>query len=113
MFRVADQIGWWLLPWLVASAVAGWVLIREEKLAFFGRVISALHSGQSPLVAFFDSGRTLLAGLLLIFPGVISDVIALGLLLIPRPRRRVFTTPADDGVIEGEYRRETSSDRLR
>jgi UPF0716 protein FxsA len=109
MFRVADQIGWWLLAWLVAAAGGGWLLIQEEKLAFFGRLVQAVQTGQSPLGALFDSGRTLAAGWLLIFPGVISDGLALILLLIPRRHRPA----ADDGVIEGEYRREDRQDRDR
>ena len=44
-----------------------------------------------------------MAGLLLIFPGVVSDGLALLLLIWPRP-----PAPAapDSDVIEGEYRRE-------
>jgi len=113
MFRVADHIGWWLLAWLVGAAVGGWLLIQEEKLAFFGRLVQAVQTGQSPLGALFDSGRTLAAGWLLIFPGVISDGLALILLLMPRRRRSAAGPAADDGVIEGEYRREDSGNRDR
>jgi len=113
MFRLAEHIGWWLLLWLVAATAAGWLLIQEEKLAFFGRLVQAVQTGQSPLGALFDSGRTLAAGWLLIFPGVISDGLALILLLIPRRRRPVAGPSADDGVIEGEYRREDRGNRGR
>jgi UPF0716 protein FxsA len=113
MFRVADQIGWWLLAWLVAATAAGWLLIQEEKLAFFGRLVQAVQTGQSPLGALFDSGRTLAAGWLLIFPGVISDGLALILLLIPRRSRPAAGPAPDDGVIEGEYRREDRGNRDR
>lgn len=113
LFRVADHIGWWLLAWLVAAAAGGWLLIQEEKLAFFGRLVQAVQTGQSPLRAVFDSGRTLAAGWLLIFPGVISDGLALILLLIPRRSRPAPRPAANDGVIEGEYRREDKQDRDR
>ncbi len=53
-----------------------------------------------------DSGRRLLAGILLIFPGVISDVIALLLLISRRPPTGGETVVRDNGVIEGEFRRE-------
>lgn len=107
LFQLADVIGWWLAVWLIASALFGFLLIREEKLAFFGRLIVGMQSGQHPFAAMFDSGKTLVAGVLLIFPGVISDAIALILLLIPsrKPGIPANRTQETD-VIEGSYRRE-------
>lgn len=105
LFRVADLIGWWLLAWLLFSALIGWMLIKEESLAVFGRLAGAMQNSQSPLAALWDSGRTMLAGVLLIIPGVLSDVVALILLLLPNktqgfaPQNRF-----DDNVIEGEVR---------
>ena len=103
MVQLADVIGWWLLVWLVFSAIFGWVLIKEESFAIFGRLAEAVQNGQSPFVALWESGRTILAGVLLIFPGVISDAIALVLLVWPSssipPDRR---SQQDDNVIEGE-----------
>lgn len=108
LFRVADIIGWWLAAWLLGSAIAGFVLIREEKLAFIGRLVVGMQSGQHPFAAIFDSGKTLIAGVLLIFPGVISDMIALVLLLIPsrRPKMPPAASSQETEVIEGSYRRE-------
>lgn len=107
LFQLADVVGWWLAVWLIASALFGFLLIREEKLAFFGRLVVGMQSGQHPFAAMFDSGKTLMAGVLLIFPGVISDAIALILLLIPsrKPKTPVNSTQETD-VIEGSYRRE-------
>ncbi|MDO9189100.1 MAG: FxsA family protein [Sulfurimicrobium sp.] len=109
LFRLADAIGWWLLPWLILSAAAGWALIQEERLAMFGRLFSALQSGQPPGFAMLDSLRTLFAGVLLIFPGVISDGLAVILLLLPRSK--VPPSPAREAgegevIIEGEWQRE-------
>ena len=82
------------------------------------RLAGALSQGQFSLAAFIDSFRTVLAGLLLIFPGIISDVMALVLLLLPirEPalQQAAMRTPRSshgprfsaDGVIEGEFRRE-------
>jgi len=112
LFRVADAIGWWLLLWLVFSMVAGWTLIQEERLAVFGRLMIALQSGQSPFAALWDSGRTMMAGVLFIFPGVISDAIALILLLLPSQSKRAKKADIpDDGIIEGEWR-EVEAERL-
>ncbi len=105
MFLVAGYIGWWLLIWLIVSAVIGWLLIKEESLAVFGRLALTVQNGQSPFAAIWDSGRTMLAGVLLIFPGVLSDVVALVLLLLPNKADRINPrNMQDDGIIEGEVR---------
>ncbi|OFZ68301.1 MAG: hypothetical protein A2Z01_07970 [Betaproteobacteria bacterium RBG_16_58_11] len=100
---VAQKIGWWLLGWLIGAAFIGVTLIREEQFAIIGRLMSAVQQGQDPFRAIFTSGRLMLAGLLLIFPGVISD--GLALLLLIWPRGKVRPTQKTD-VIEGEFRRE-------
>ena len=113
--------GGWVLAWLLFAAIAGVVLIKQARFSLISRLASALSQGQFSLAAFIDSFRTVLAGLLLIFPGVISDVMALALLLIPvrepafepiRPRAdregyaKNGTGAVGGGVIEGEFRRE-------
>ena len=75
--------GGWVLAWLVFAAMAGVVLIKQARFSLISRLTSALSQGQFSLAAFIDSFRIVLAGLLLIFPGVISDVMAMVLLLIP------------------------------
>ena len=107
--------GGWVLAWLVFAAIAGVVLIKQARFSLVTRLAAALSQGQFSLAAIIDSFRTVLAGLLLIFPGVISDVMALFLLLLPlrEPayQRAPRATPngtriRSDGVIEGEFRRE-------
>ncbi len=75
--------GGWVLAWLVFAAMAGIALIKQARFSLISRLTTALSQGQFSLAAFIDSFRTVLAGLLLIFPGVISDVMAIVLLLIP------------------------------
>lgn len=107
--KLAGVIGWWLLLWLILSAFAGWTLIQEEKMAMFGRLFSALQAGQPLGYAMLDSLRTLFAGVLLIFPGVVSDMVALVLLLLPSPKAKATQTqnPApEEIIIEGEWQRE-------
>jgi len=103
MFQLADVIGWWLLAWLLASALLGSALIKEESMSVFGRLAMTSQNGQSPFAAIWQSGRNILAGVLLIFPGVISDVLALVLLLWPGKSARAATGAVqDEGIIEGE-----------
>ena len=87
LFKVADAIGWWLLAWLLASGIFGWVLIKEESLAVFGRLAVAVQNGQSPFVALWDSGRTILAGVLLIFPRCAERFSRAGFVVMAKPGR--------------------------
>jgi UPF0716 protein FxsA len=101
IFWAADIIGGWVLLWLLLAAVAGVMLIRVERGAWGARLLFSVQSGAHPLSALFASGRILLAGGLLVFPGFLSDAIALVLLLIPGTwgRRKVDPLhPANDDM---------------
>jgi len=112
LFRLGDAIGFWVLVWLAFSAVCGLLLIRFEKLVWAVRVAAHLRERRSPISALLASARTLIAGLLLIFPGVISDLLALLVLIWPLPKGSSFDPEQPPGVIEGEFRREDGVDRL-
>jgi len=109
IFWVAHVIGSWVLLLLLLAAVAGIMLIRIERAVWGPRLLFSLQSGAHPLASLFASGRILLAGGLLVFPGFISDAIALVLLLIPGTwagRKADPMRPANDDVLEGEFKRE-------
>jgi UPF0716 protein FxsA len=109
LFRLAGQYDWWVLVGVLASAAIGIALIRLERVLWGARMLISLQAGKSPFSALFASGRMFLAGGLLIFPGVISDVMALILLLFPGTWKRpkdLMPKAANDDVIEGEFRRE-------
>jgi UPF0716 protein FxsA len=128
IFWVASVIGGWVLLWLLLAAVAGVMLIRVERVVWGARLMFSMQSGENPLASLFASGRILLAGGLLVFPGFISDAIALVLLLIPgtwdrraadplRPANDDMASPASaprweagasstPKTIEGEFKRE-------
>ncbi|KAB2319581.1 FxsA family protein [Betaproteobacteria bacterium SCN1] len=115
IFWMADEIGGWVLLWLLADVAIGIALIRFERVAWGARLLFSVQSGTHPVAALFASGRILLAGGLLVFPGFISDALALVLLLIPGTWARRQPDPAraaNDDVLEGEFRREPE-DRLR
>ena len=106
--HLAETHGWWVLAWVALAAVAGMALLKEARFALVARVGAALAAGQFSIAAFVDSARTVLAGLLLIFPGFISDFIALALLLLPRrvPEPVHAHAPPHGTVIDGQFRRE-------
>ena len=109
IFWLAHAIGWWVIVWLAVAGLAGLMLIRFERTAWSLRLLSTLGSGNPLGASLFASGRVLIAGVLLVFPGVISDLIAVILLLMPGTRfNRPTTVPraANDDVLEGEFRRE-------
>jgi UPF0716 protein FxsA len=109
IFWAASAIGGWVLVWLLLAAVVGVMLIRLERVAWGARLMFTAQSGADPFSSLFASGRILLAGGLLVFPGFISDAIALVLLLIPGTWDRRTTDPlrpANDDILEGEFKRE-------
>src|SRR5205807_4130722 len=103
LVRLSQVIGWWVVAWLVLAACAGAALIKEARFALVARLAAGLAQGQFSIAALTDSARTVIAGLFLIFPGVISDVIALTLLLLPSSRApaEVVTRRAGGALIEG------------
>ena len=126
IFWAASAIGAWVLLLLLLAAVAGIALIRVERVAWGARLMFSMQSGAHPLASLFATGRILLAGGLLVFPGFISDALALVLLLIPgtwaghkrdplRPANDDMPPPAGPGwgeggsaskTIDGEFKRE-------
>ena len=108
LVRLADTLGWWVLAWVVLAACAGMALIKEARFALVARLAAGFAQGRFAIAALTDSARTVLAGLLLIFPGVVSDLIALTLLLLPGPRvvtDSAARRPVHGNLIEGEFRR--------
>jgi UPF0716 protein FxsA len=109
LVRLSDSAGWWVLAWVVLAAVAGAALIKEARFALVARLAHGLAQGHFAIGALTDSARTVVAGLFLIFPGVVSDLIALTLLLLPGPRMAVpegsVRRPSSGNLIEGEFRR--------
>ena len=74
--RFAQWTGVPVWVWLSISVVSGLLLLRNERMAFRGHVLAALHGEQPLLRGVVDSGRKVLAGLFFLLPGVVSDLIA-------------------------------------
>ena len=117
LVELGQRYGWWLLLYLVVIGYLGLQLIRGEKQQIPAKMMQSMSEGGNPIKAMLGSARNMVAGVLLIIPGVISDVIAAILLLIPIQQPRVAmsgtdnqadyrtsrTQAANDDVIEGEY----------
>lgn len=114
LVELGQQYGWWLLVYLLGIAWLGVRLIKDERSLFTGRMLQSMGAGNNPMKAAFGSARNIIAGVLLVLPGVITDMIAVILLLIPQHTRSVpyantsrqAGQAANDDIIEGEFRRE-------
>lgn len=96
------------LLYLLASAVLGALMLRNQKLAALLTLGSVWRQGDRVSVySLLWPLRFLLAGVLFIIPGVLSELAAILLLLpLKGPDLAPKTTrPVDDGVIEGEFER--------
>lgn len=119
IYQIWGLIGAWTLAWLALAALAGFWLIALERLAFLPRIVASLSGGASPWGIITGSGLRFVAAGLLIFPGPLSDAVALLLLLASlltggvQPTRappgmgspRHGPRAANDEIIEGEYKR--------
>ena len=112
LISLADAYGWWVLVYLITVSLLGIRLIIEEKSLIMGRMMQGMMQGGSVGRGIFSSAKNMIAGVLLIIPGVITDAIALVLLLMPTPtsqkspKQRANKQAANDDVIEGEFTRE-------
>ena len=108
LVRLSETLGWWVLAWVVLAACAGMALIKEARFAMLARLAAGFAQGRFAIAALTDSARTVVAGILLIYPGVVSDLIALTLLLLPGPRVVMESSAhrrSHGTLIEGEFRR--------
>ena len=123
LVELANRYGWWLLVYLVVIGYLGLQLIRGEKLMMSAKMMQSLAEGGSPVKTLLGSARNLVAGILLMIPGVMTDVIAVILLLIPFSKPKIDgksnqhyqrTKAANDDVIEGEFTEvKEENDRLK
>ncbi len=101
--QVGQAIGWLAAIVLtIVTAVAGSILLRWQGLATMNRFLAAAEKGESPVGAVLDGMGIFAAGVLLLLPGFISDV--LGLLLFIPPLRRWLIALAFRQVLQGEAR---------
>jgi UPF0716 protein FxsA len=122
LIEVGSSIG--ALPTIVLSvftAVLGGLLMRYQGLATAVRAQQVMSRGEMPALQILEGVLIFFAGVLLLFPGFMTDIIGF-VLLIPLVRRLLLiyalkranrVQPVSQGrsrdgqqYIEGEYRRE-------
>ena len=102
IIELARAFGWWIALWFLIAAVIGIAIIGQERARMGPRMRAVLAGGETSLPRLLSTFRRLVAGILLVIPGVVSDVLAVILLLLPAPKE-----PATEGpqVIEGQFRK--------
>ena len=113
--RFARWSGVPMWMWLTGSAIAGLWVLTNERGQFRARTLAAFRGDEPLLRSLLDSGRRVLAGTLLLVPGILTDAVALVLLMLPINQRGGFgpepvtagrsTYPRDARALDGEYRR--------
>jgi UPF0716 protein FxsA len=83
---VGREIGvLWTIALVVASTIAGSALLRQQGFGIMNRVRAEMQAGRDPSREMAHGAMILLAALLLIIPGFITDIFGL-LLFIPPVR---------------------------
>ena len=105
---------WLTLAVVIGTAVAGVGVLQRQGLAMMLRTQEAVMRGEPPVGAMVDGGMSVMAGFLLIMPGLITD--ALGLILLIPPARHFLAkrlaaglygvVDVDAGVYEARPRRD-------
>lgn len=109
---------------VIFTAIVGSQLVRLQGLRTVREIQACQRRGEAPALPLLEGAALLLAGLLLVLPGFITDAVGF-LLLIPPLRRQAAIhllrravvvapgqpptarKPQDNGrVIEGDYRRD-------
>lgn len=97
LIKVGQTIGIWpTIMLLIAAAVLGMVVVRQQGLSMVSRAFAAMNEGKPPIGPVFDSFVVIMAGFLLMIPGLLTD--AAGLLLLVPPIRRMAIGWATSGL---------------
>lgn len=87
LIRLGQSIGfWWTLALIVSTAMLGTYVINRQSFSVMQKAMEAVQGGRAPVASVVEGFLMIIAGLLLVTPGLITDVIGLTL-LIPQARR--------------------------
>ena len=82
--KVGELIGpWWTIAIVILTALAGTTLLRLQGLAALNRANDAMRSGRLPVSSVIDGVGLLLAGALLLTPGILTDIVGFFLFVPP------------------------------
>jgi UPF0716 protein FxsA len=82
-FKLGSLYGWWYFLYIVVVGVLGWRMIKEEKSQLLFRMMNSFQSTGSPFQMIMGTAKNMIAGGLFLFPGIVTDLIAIILLVMP------------------------------
>lgn len=89
MIKIGSVIGaGWTVVAIIATAVIGAGLIRQQGFGVYQRMNRSMASGELPAMEMLEGLALLIAGLLLLTPGFITDT--MGFLVLIPPLRQWF-----------------------
>lgn len=111
--KLADVIGaWGTLIWLVAALFLGINLLRMQGAMTMMNAAQEMRAGGRPGQAILDGVVKAFAAILLMVPGILSDVIAF-ILLIPVARRLIFRRLMSRWSVGSNFRTQGFTHRTR
>lgn len=82
--QVGGAIGLWpTLAIVIATALAGTLLLRSQGIATLNRLRTSVSSGENPMNPIAHGALILVAGVLLLTPGFFTDAVGLSLMIPP------------------------------
>lgn len=109
--KLADVIGaWGTLIWLIAALFLGINLLRMQGAMTMMNAAQEMRAGGRPGQAILDGVVKAFAAILLIVPGILSDILAF-ILLIPLARRLIFRRLVSRWSVGSNFRTQGFSNR--
>lgn len=105
--RVADALNVPGILLFTPGVIFGFVVMKRETRTLRTQFVVALQT-MAVQGMVFDSGRRMLAAVLLLLPGFVSDLFAVFLLLVPNramPQAAAATSQTGSKTVDGEFRR--------
>ena len=105
--RVAEALNVPGILLFAPGAIFGIVVMKRETRTLRTQFVGALQT-MAVQGMVFDSGRRMLAAVLLLSPGFVSDLFAVFLLLVPNramPQPAAATAQTGSKTVDGEFRR--------
>ena len=99
---------------VIGTGVAGGLLAKSQGLAVLDRMRAELNQGRLPAESLFDGLLILIAGAMLVTPGLLTDGLGL-LLLVPWSRQGIkswLKRKMQEKISEGEIHISTQMPRL-
>ena len=84
LIRIGEATVWWVpVALVIFTGIAGAALARWQGLRVYQRIRDDTRARRMPADALVDGFLILLAGILLVTPGVLTDVVGIAFLIPP------------------------------